>query len=152
MADNRDLLELQKLHFESHNKYVYFLLGATGAALGYALQKLDGLAMTWWVAPGIFATLCWLASFYAGCKRITWAHRAIQANYDYLQLQRGVHSYQPATSAETQHAIERRQNDALGNIKNSSFYLKLQFWLLATGLIAFVGWRLLEMLRIPGAP
>ena len=35
------LLHLNKQHAENHSKYVYFLLAATGAALGYALQKLD---------------------------------------------------------------------------------------------------------------
>ncbi len=147
-----DLQELHKLHFESHNRYVYFLLGATGAALGYGLQKLDGLSLTWWTGCGILAILCWLASFYAGCKRISWAHRAMQANYDTLQLQRGIHPYQPADATALQDAIETRKNDALNNIQRAAFYLKMQFWLLATGLIAFVAWRILEMLRITSAP
>ncbi|MFC3552484.1 hypothetical protein ACFOLC_15880 [Lysobacter cavernae] len=152
MADNEDLKELQKLHFESHNKYVYFLLAATGAALGYALQKLDGLPITFWVAPGLFAVFCWLASFYAGCMRITWTHRAMHANFDSLQLQRGIHLRQPDSASETQRVIELRKGHTLENLGRSSFYIKLQFWLLTAGLLAFVVWRILEMLRVKGAP
>jgi hypothetical protein len=152
MTDHADLRELQKLHFESHNKYVYFLLAATGAALGYALQRLDGLPITWWVAPGLLATLCWLASFYAGCLRITWTHRAMQSDYSSVQLQRGIHLRQPKDPAETQQAIEITKNLTLSNLQKSSLFLTLQFWLLTAGVASFVLWRVLEMLRISSAP
>jgi hypothetical protein len=152
MPDHANLQDIQKLHFESHNKYVYFLLGATGAALGYALQKLDGHPITPWVAPGLFAVFCWLASFYAGCLRITWTHRAMHSDYSSVQLQRGIHLKQPKNPAETQLAIETTKNLTLSNLQKSSTYLRLQFWLLTVGLAAFVAWRVLEMLRSSGAP
>jgi hypothetical protein len=152
MSNQANLQELQKLHFESHNKYVYFLLAATGAALGYALQKLDGLPITWWVSPGLLATFCWLASFYAGCLRITWTHRAIQSDYSSVQLQRGIHLRQPKDPTETQQAIEITKGHTLSNLQKSSLYLRLQFWLLTAGVVFFVIWRILEMLRVSGAP
>ena len=152
MSNDANLQEMQKLHFESHSKFVYFLLAATGAALGYALQKLDGLAITLWVAPGLFAVFCWLASFYAGCLRIRWTHQAIHADYTQVQLQRGVHLKQPKTPAETQQAVQIVQGNMAQYLKKSVFYMQLQFWLLTTGLASFVVWRVTEMLRITGAP
>lgn len=152
MPDNSDLQQIQKLHFESQNRYVYFLLAATGAALGYALQKLDGLAITWWVSPGLLAVFCWLASFYAGCLRITSTHRAIHFNYTSLQLQRGVHLKQPKDPIATQQAIETTKAQTNANLQKSSRCLTIQFWLLAVGVAAFVVWRILDMLRVGGAP
>lgn len=37
-------MELQKQHNDTSDKCGYFLLAVTGAAIGFGLQKLDGLS------------------------------------------------------------------------------------------------------------
>jgi hypothetical protein len=152
MADQSDLRELYRLHSDSQSKYVYFLLAATGAALGYGLQKLDGLPISWWVAPGLLALALWLASFFCGCKRITWVHSAVYANHVLLQLKHGLHPEQPAHPQAAQAAIDGTRSAIERNTNNTRTYQKLQFWFLELGVASFVAWRIIEMARVTYAP
>lgn len=147
MADDNGLLELLKIHSESHSKYVYFLLGATGAALAYALQKIDGAAFTWWSAPAVAAIAFWLASFYCGCKRITLVQTAVYANYSLLQLRRGEHPKQPPD-----HLLHIALNGTITSMERTlnraKLFFDLQFYFLAAGVLLFIAWRLLDMLKV----
>jgi hypothetical protein len=152
MTDQSDLRELYRLHSDGQSKYVYFLLAATGAALAYGLQKLDGLPISWWVAPGLLALVLWLGSFFCGCKRITWVHSAIYANYALLQLKHGLDPEQPAHPQAAQAAVDGTLSAIERNTNRARSYQKFQFWLLAFGVAMFVVWRILEMVRITHAP
>ena len=152
MTDQSDLRELYKLHSDSQSKYVYFLLAAAGAALGYGLQKLDGLPISWWVAPGLLALASWLASFFCGCKRVTWVHSAIYANYALLQLKNGLHPEQPAHPLAAQAAMDGTRSAVERNTNNARIYQRLQFWFLAAGVALYVAWRIIEMARVTHAP
>jgi hypothetical protein len=142
------LLHLNRLHADSQSKYVYFLLAATGASLAYGLQKLDGVALTWWVSPGLFALALWLLSLFSGCKYVTSVQSAMYSNYLLLQLQQGTHPAQPRGPQETQIALEitRQAIDTTNNTARTFF--RLQFWLLSCGVLIFTMWRVLEMARL----
>jgi hypothetical protein len=138
-----------KIHAENESKYVYFLLGATGAALGYALQKLDGVAFSWWSAPAVAALVFWLSSFYCGCRRIVWVQAAIRANYSLLQLKSGQHPEQPPDNPQLLQAALNGTSAAIKhNTNRATLFFNLQFALLATGVLFFTVWRLLAMLKI----
>ena|SRR5690606_19696942 len=153
MSDHPELRELHRLHSDSQSKYTYFLLAAAGAAMGYGLQKLDGLPLSWQVAPGVLAIALWLASFFAGCKRISWVHSSIYANYSLLQLQHGLHPDQPPHPEILQAAMAGVRSAIVRNVNSAHFYYRLQFWFLALGVASFIAWRVIEMARLmPDAP
>lgn len=60
--------DLHKAHQAAQEKYTYFLLAAAGAAIGFAIQKTEGLTLSWWLLPVALATICWGISFHFGCK------------------------------------------------------------------------------------
>lgn len=97
--------ELRKSHQIGQEKYIYFLLAAAGAAIGFAVQKTDGLVLTWWLLPVGIATVCWGFSFYFGCKTIIWVQTSISANYNLLMLKQGNHSEQPTQPEELAAAV-----------------------------------------------
>src|SRR5690606_13658826 len=112
-----DLLHLHRAHADGHSKYVYFLLAATGAALGYALTKLDASVPSGPVWLGLAAIVGWLASFLFGCLHISKIQATIFSNYQLLQLQHGSHPMQPNSIEElaiaqsvTKQAIEAKNN------------------------------------------
>ncbi|MCR6663809.1 MAG: hypothetical protein NVV60_11875 [Luteimonas sp.] len=152
MTDRTELRELHRLHSDGQSKYTYFLLAAAGAAMGYALQKLDGLALSWDVSLGLIAVAFWLASFLCGCKRISWVHSSIYANYALLQLQHGLHPEQPPHPQALQAAMAGTQSAIKRNAGTARIYYRLQFWLLALGVVAFIAWRIVEMWRLTNAP
>lgn len=141
-------IELVKMHAESQSKQVYFLLGATGAALGYALQKIDGVGYSWWSAPAVAALTFWLASFYCGCRRIVWAQAAMYANYGLLQLRAGTHPDQPNDPRLVVLAMEGVNTALNGNSAKAAVFLTMQFAFLMAGVLCFVVWRLMDMLKI----
>jgi hypothetical protein len=148
MTDQSGLQELYRLHSDSQSKYVYFLLAAAGAALGYGLQKLDGVPFSWWVAPGLLSLAFWLASFFCGCKRITWVQSAIYANYALLQLRHGLHPEQPPHPQLVQLAMDGTSTAIKNNTSKARTYMTLQYYFLALGVLSFVVWRLVEMARV----
>ena len=152
MADDSEIYDLYRLHSEGQTRYVYFLLAATGASLGYGLQRLDGVPFSWWVVPGLLALVFWLASFFCGCKRINWVHSTVYANYGLLQLKHGRHPDQPQHPEGVQAAMQGTRSAIESNVRWATLYFRLQFWFLLLGVISYVSWRVLEMLRLSNAP
>jgi hypothetical protein len=148
MSNNNDLLELYRQHQASQDKYTYFLLAAAGAAIGFAVQKTDSLLLSWWLAPVGMAILCWGFSFFCGCKNIVWVQTSIYANTSLLQLKAGVHPEQPPYPSHTVAAISGVRSAMESNAKKAQFYACWQFRLLIIGAVSFIGWRLLEMVRL----
>lgn len=148
-----ELIHLNRMHAEGHSKYVYFLLAATGAALGYALQKLDSSAFDQPVWFGLAAIFCWIVSLFCGCKHITQIQSAILSNSHLLQLQLGSHPMQPDSQQGfeiawkiTSEALETKNNRA-------QLFANLQFWLLAIGILLFATWRIVILVgTAPSAP
>ena len=145
---NETLLHLSRLHADSQSKYVYFLLAATGASLAYGLQKLDGVALTWWVSPGLLALSLWLLSLFFGCKHVTSFQSAMYSNYLLLQLQQGTHPAQPRGPQENQIALEVTQKAIEIANNTARTFFRLQFWSLSFGVLIFTAWRVLEMVRL----
>lgn len=135
MSDDSSLLHLNRIHADGHSKYVYFLLAATGAALGYALQKLDGATLNWPVWFGLASIAAWLVSFLCGCKHITSIQSAILSNYQLIQLQSGSHPMQPQSQEEMQIAWSVTTNALESKNKKAQLLFRLQFWMLATGVL-----------------
>ena len=141
------LSELQKSHTAAQDKYTYFLFAAAGAAIGFAVQKTDGLSLSWWLLPVAAATISWALSFYCGCRNLHWVSAATSANYSLLQLRAGSHPQQPhpqlveAATAGVMSALE-------SNTKRAKVFGDWQFRLLILGAVFFIAWRILEMLRI----
>jgi hypothetical protein len=131
-----------------HEKYTYFLLAAAGAAIGFAVQKTEGLPLSWWLLPVGIATALWAASFYFGCRNVNWVSAATSANFNMLQLKQGTHPEQPPNTELTAAAIRGVLTAVDHNVKKAQFYAIWQFRLLITGTAFFVAWRVLEMIRI----
>ena len=132
----------------SQEKYHYFLLAAAGAAIGFAVQKTDGIALSWWLLPVACATMSWALSFWCGCMAIRWVNTAMSANYHLLLLGDGRHLRQPQTPIETA-AAKKGVTDAIGiSIEKASTFAKFQFRLFVLGAVLFITWRVLEMSRL----
>ncbi len=148
MSVDNAISDLHKAHQTGQEKYTYFLLAAAGAAIGFAVQKTDGLLLTWWLLPVGLATLCWGLSFFCGCKNVVWVQTSISANYSLLQLKQGSHPDQPPHPELVQAAISGVHSALTTNGNKAQFYGAWQFRFLIAGAILFIVWRVAEMVRI----
>ena len=90
--DNNDLIQkIRESHENGQDKYTYFLLAAAGAAIGFAVQKTEGLLLSWWLLPVAFSIIFWSLSFYFGCENVNWVQTSKVANYNFLRLKSGSH-------------------------------------------------------------
>lgn len=140
--------ELRKAHAEAQNKYTYFLLAAAGAAIGFAVQKTEGLPLSWWLLPVALATVAWAGSFYCGCKNLSWLGAAVSANHSLLQLRQGSHPQQPPHPELVDAALRGTSSALADNIGKAESYAAGPFRLLVLGAVLFIAWRVLEMWRV----
>lgn len=142
------IANLHKAHTDAQDKYTYFLLAASGAAIAFAVQKTEGMPLSWWLAPVALATAAWAASFYCGCKNLSWVGAALSANYALLQLRDGSHPKQPPHPQLLEAALSGTNTALEGNVKKAQRYALWQFRFIILGAALFIAWRVLEMWRI----
>ena len=135
---------------EAQNRYTYFMLGAAGAALAFAVTQTQGETMKWSLSPLGVAVLCWGLSFFCGARQLAYVGSTLYANLALLQVEAGLHPVAgehpqmiQAASAGIRSAIDE-------NSERAGKYGVWQFRLLAFGALLYVVWHVLEMwLRTP---
>ncbi|MDN8616454.1 hypothetical protein [Variovorax ginsengisoli] len=151
MALDDKLTDLHKLHAAGQEKYTYFVLAASGASIAFAVQKTEGLPLSWWLVPAGLAVLSWAASFWLGVRAIDRVQATVVANHALLQLQQGTHPTQPDHPQLVQAAKEGVLQAMTVNSYQANTAYVWQFRMLLAGAAFFVAWRALEMYRITPA-
>lgn len=138
-------MELYRQLRTSQDKYVYFLLAAVGAAIAFALNQTQGLAISESQIPLGISITSWGLSFFFGCQNLGYTNAMLYANAEMLKIQSGAHpdvgNHPQMVSAASQGiriAIER-------NIAKATKFGNLQFRFLIIGVISYVIWHTLEM-------
>lgn len=139
--------ELHSLHVAGNTKYTYFVLAATGAAVGFAVQKTEGLSLSWWLLPVGMATMFWAVSFGLGCRSVGMVQRSIAANITMIQVQDGTFHVRASRAAEAE-AAEKLQKQIIDFGDKAADANTGQFVCFALGALCFLAWRVAEMIRI----
>ncbi|PSD28881.1 hypothetical protein C7E18_00255 [Stenotrophomonas maltophilia] len=143
----QEFMELRKQHNDMYDKFAYFLLAVTGAAIGFGIQKLDGLAMSVVSLVCVAAVGAWVLSFYLGIKRIQNTMVTLQINADVAIYLREGSERQMSQEQITQ--AERAAMQALDSSnRRNALLMKLQLRLLIGGVLLFVVWRVLQMVGV----
>lgn len=148
MALDDKITELHKRHAAAQEKYTYFVLAASGASIAFAVQKTEGLPLSWWLIPVGLAVLSWAASFWLGVRAIDLVQALTGANYGLLQLAQGTHSRQPDHPELVQAAKNGAMNAMSTNSDKANTAYVWQFRMLLAGAFCFVMWRVLEAYRL----
>lgn len=141
--------QLHRVLLDGQQKYVYFLLAAAGAAVGFGITQTQEDTIALSKIPLGIAALCWGLSFYAGCRQLEVASGILQQNYQLMRVQDGLHPEfpnVPVIVAEIQKFVEQQANE-------SGTFGMWQFRLLMWGGVSYIAWHILEMwLRTKGLP
>lgn len=137
-------LELYKRHATEQDKYVYFLLAAAGAGIGFVVQRTDSALLTWSQLPAAAAVFFWGLSFWAGCRHTRARLKTIYNNLTLNQVVTGNHPMQPPREMleDVVAGINKSYGKAMATAENSG---RLQFVFLFAGALALVAWRLWDM-------
>lgn len=126
--------ELQGQIQDTREKYTYFLLAAAGACIRYAVEKGAGFALTWKLTPLGLSLVAWAISFWFGCRAIRRSEYGLRYNHAYLTTARSM-------------TDKLAPNSLMGDeARASASSSRWQFRFFVSGGVAFVLWRLLELL------
>lgn len=126
--------KLQEQIQDTRAKYTYFLLTAAGACIGYAVEKVAGFALEWKLVALALSLIAWSISFWFGCRAIKRSEYGLRYNHAYLTA---------ARSSMDKFALDTLMCDEARASASSS---RWQFRFFVSGGVAFVLWRLLELL------
>lgn len=136
----------------AQEKYVYFLLAAAGAAIGFALSQTHDSVLSRSQLPLGAAVLCWGLSFFFGCRHLAYVSSTLYANAELLKVEGGQH---PEVGRHPQLRTAASEGICSGIEDNSNRANRLghiHFRFLVVGAVLYIGWHIFEMwLRdVPG--
>lgn len=151
--------DLYKQYQTGIQKYIYFLLTASGAAIAFVIEKIQGQVLSIWLLPVGLAILCWGLSFYFGCQSIKNTQEAIRTNLIYLKMpnrstlnqarQNCLRNFQSTTIYdEYEDELKKTENTIEQLSSSGGKYSLRQFKFLIAGSFFFFLWRILEMVQL----
>lgn len=129
----------------SQDKYIYFILASTVAAIGFSITQTQNLALSYTHIPLGLSLICWGLSFWFGCRNREYYNSTLYANAELLKVQKGQHpkaGHHPEYIKTASEGIMDAIND------NSEKVIKLghlQMNMFIVGVLFFVCWRVIEM-------
>lgn len=130
--------DLCQAHRTAQDKYVYFLLAAAGAGIGFAVNQTQGAKIALSQIPIALSVICWGMSFYFGCRQQYNILSCLRMNITLIQAQLGqeptVGSNPQTITAATQ-ALEKVIKE-ISDRANSCIHW--QFRMLIIGAIFFL--------------
>jgi len=137
---------------EMRQKYIYFILTATGACIGFAVTQSREALFTIHTIPLGLAVSFWAASFFCGCRSLYWKPAALMQNIESIKASAGVSDLAGQHPALQKMAYDTFNKSYKSAIRKFSLYMRFQFGLFLAGGILFLIWHMLEMWARTSSP
>lgn len=138
-------LELFRQYRTHQQKYIYFLLAADVACVALSVKRTTSMPLQWAMIPLGLATICWMVSFWAGCRMLREHGSALLNNIQLIRVNKGTHPG-AGTNPEAQRIGREKLEQFIERSGASAVLLgKAQFILLVAGALFYVAWHITEM-------
>lgn len=138
-------LELYRIMHDSRQKYVYFLLAAVGACIGFSVTQTRDAQITCYEIPLGIAVVCWALSFFFGCRYLHKKSVSVGTNIELLRLRRGANPIAGSDLAAVAMGVEILEKDFGTTNSQVGFAYRWQFRLFLVAGAAFLVWHILGM-------
>ncbi len=136
--------EIYKQHSDSQSRFAYFLLGAAGSAVAFAVHQTKDDALSLLHIPLGVAVVAWSASFMLGLRYLGYRQVLMSANLEMLKLQDGTHHLGPQGVVVPEYVeIARKACDEINEKAGARARWQQRF--LVVGALAFIAGHVLEM-------
>ena len=140
---------------EAESRYIYYLLAASGAALGFTLEKAPTLETSFQYALFLITTFSWLLSFYFGLRAVQFRLTALNVLANAENLEQSTINAKKLLPQAHHAELDQKffdsvalTNEALAKTSDRfANYLSWQFRFVAFGAIAYVAWKLLPLVE-----
>ncbi len=137
--------EVIKQFRQQQEKFTYYIVGLSVAAIGFSIIKTNGLPLSWTQIPLGLAVLSWAISIYCGLTFLKYVISNLYANKAYFDIVSGqdpkVGNHPELIKAAVSGITQAMQS-------NSDKAEKLAKWqdrLFYCGIVFFLVWHVLEM-------
>ena len=136
MSDQENLFN----HFrESQQKYIYYLIALSVAAIGFSVINTKDLGLSYWQIPLGLAVISWVTSIFIGFKFLTSDLRLISQNYIYLSNYWKFNADQKEKLSELWDQISKESETQIGRL---ILWQKILFF---SGCIFYLLWHIFQM-------
>jgi hypothetical protein len=138
---SESFFEVYRAHRDLQSRYIYTLLAAAAAAIGFAVTQTQTATLGWSHAPLAAAVICWAVSFYCGCRHLGFAISGLYANAMALDAESGRYQPSPELTADTKSLHELVKTTGAKASDFANWQLRLLIW----GSVAFIVWHVGQM-------
>lgn len=143
--DDAILIEVYKQYRTVQDKYTYFLLAVAASCVALCVQRTTGMTLQWSMVLIVIAVICWVVSFWGGCRYMVLAGHAIYLNLQLIIAEKGMH---PLTGTDPESiAIAKTETKRILEKGDSSMvrWRRAQFLFLLMGAVFFIAWHITDM-------
>jgi hypothetical protein len=145
LMDNENYREIYKVLNTSQDKYVYFILTASVAAIGFTITQTKTLSLSLTQIPLGLSLICWGLSFWFGCRNREYYNSTLYSNGELIKVQTGQNPRVGNDPRLIQAATEGMMKALNHNSDKINLYGSLQMRMFLTGAIFYIIWHVIEM-------
>lgn len=152
MSDQSLSLSLYEEHRRLQDKYDYFLMAMSGAAIALAIHRTETSRLEWshaWLGSAVVA---WGLSIWAGCRRQQLLDQLTRANIEMINAKSGISD---VSGTNLRAAVEVVNQCYTHSVRFGNQARRCHLWqfrLLACGVGFFLVWHVKEMATVPRVP
>lgn len=140
--------EIRQQFRQQQEKYVYYLIALSVAAIGFSVHITIGEPLKWIQLPLGLSVLSWGLSVFFGLKFIRYAISTLYANNAYFEIIKGQYPEVGSNPHLIDAATKGIKNAMETNITNASRISEWQNRLFYAGIVLFIVWHVIEMYAI----
>ncbi|MGO3712856.1 hypothetical protein [Alcaligenes aquatilis] len=140
------VFELIQASLQMRVKYIYFLLAAAGASIGFSMTQTKEAMLSVYLLPWAAAQLCWGISFYLGCVAVRSFSESTLTNADVINS--------PITSMFGETVVFSQLSNREDKVRVFNQHISRaliaydrQLKALLIGAAFFISWHIIEMWR-----
>lgn len=142
---NDNMKEIYRTLQTSQEKYIYFLLTAAIAAIGFATTQTQSLQLSFSQIPLGISVLCWGISIFSGLINREYYNSTLFANYNLIKVQIGEHPLTGINPELIEVGSEGIKQAMESNSSKVNIYGHLQTIMFFMGAVFYVLWHIYEM-------
>src|SRR5690554_2820034 len=136
--------EMMKVLKGRQDRLIYYIAGLNVAAIGFTLSKTFDIPLNQWIDIFLaIALICWIVSTSASFRWIFTQFRVMESNLEVKDLIDGSYDKSKISETDKNNRIEKTILQLGKDASRCERAIKTMFIFFITGIVSFIGWRLL---------
>lgn len=131
--------------WHQQEKYVYYLVGVSVAAIGFVIVNTKGAPLNWVYLPAGLSVISWGISIYCGLRFMQYSTGTLFDNAQLLEMQKGTHPVTGTDPKKVKDGVSIKWEQILKNLPTAEKLSKAQNIFFYSGIILYLIGHIIEM-------